>query len=124
MRQRYMDAIALIQYFGKPDLFITMTCNPSWLEIEEHLVSTDETQNRPDLISRIFRAKIEELKIDILRKNLFRKVLAFMHTVEFQKRGLPHAHFLIILSNEHKLLTLEAYDKIISVELPDCRRFV
>ncbi|KAH0663998.1 hypothetical protein KY290_029894 [Solanum tuberosum] len=79
MRQRYMDAIALVQQFGKPDLFITITCNPSWPEIKEHLSSSDE----------------------------------------FQKRGLPHAHFLIILSNEHKLLTAEAYDDIIKAELPD-----
>ncbi|PHU09222.1 hypothetical protein BC332_21082 [Capsicum chinense] len=52
MRQRYMDAIALVQRFGKPDLFITMMCNPSWHEIKEHLASVDEAQNRPDLISR------------------------------------------------------------------------
>lgn len=39
MRQRYMDAIALVQHFGKPDLFITITCNPSWPEIKEHLSS-------------------------------------------------------------------------------------
>lgn len=120
MRQRYMDAIALVQYYGKPDLFIMMTCNPSWPEIEEHLAPSDEAQNRPDLISRVFRAKIEELKTDILKRNIFGKVVAFMYTVEFQKRGLPHAHFLIILANEHKLLTPEAYDEIISAELPDC----
>ncbi|KAM3218168.1 hypothetical protein P3L10_022698 [Capsicum annuum] len=65
--QRYMDAIALVQHFGKPNLFITMTCNPSWPEIKEYLASVDEAQNRPDLISRVFRAKIEELKIDILK---------------------------------------------------------
>ncbi|XP_060210795.1 uncharacterized protein LOC132637774 [Lycium barbarum] len=120
MRQRYMDAIALVQCFGKPDLFITMTCNPSWPEIEEHLAPSDEAQNRPDLISRVFKAKIEELKTDILKRNIFGKVVAFMYTVEFQKRGLPHAHFLIILCNEHKLLTPEAYDEIIRAELPDC----
>ncbi|XP_028552578.1 uncharacterized protein LOC114580151 [Dendrobium catenatum] len=28
MRRRYLDAMALCQRFGKPDLFITMTCNP------------------------------------------------------------------------------------------------
>ncbi|XP_016469496.2 uncharacterized protein LOC107791864 [Nicotiana tabacum] len=122
MRQRYMDAIALVQHFGKPDLFITMTCNSSWMEIKEHLSSSDEAQNRPDLISRAFRAKIEELKTDILKRNIFGKVAAFMYTVEFQKRGLPHAHFLIILSNEQKLLTTEAYDDIIRAELPDSNR--
>ncbi|XP_075096560.1 uncharacterized protein LOC142174627 [Nicotiana tabacum] len=68
MHRRYMDAISLVQQFGKPDLFITMTCNPSWPEIKEHLLPTDEAQNRPDLISRVFRAKIEELKTDILKE--------------------------------------------------------
>ncbi|XP_049394611.1 uncharacterized protein LOC125858871 [Solanum stenotomum] len=119
MRQRYMDVIALVQQFGKPDLFITITCNPSWPEIKEHLSSSDEVQNRPDLISRVFRAKVEELKTDILKGNIFGKVVAYMYTVEFQKRGLPHAHILIILSNEHKLLIAEAYDDIIRAELPD-----
>lgn len=46
-----MDVIALVQHFGKPDLFITITCNPSWPEIKEHLSSNDVAQNRPDLIS-------------------------------------------------------------------------
>ncbi|XP_016549203.1 uncharacterized protein LOC107849041 [Capsicum annuum] len=118
MRQRYMDAIALVQHFGKLDLFITMTCNPSWPEIKEHLASVDEAQNKPDLISRVFRAKIEELKIDILKRSIFGKVAVFMYIVEFQKRGLPHAH-LIILTAEHKLLTSEAYDNIINAEIPD-----
>jgi hypothetical protein len=27
MRRRYMDAMALVQKFGKLDIFLTMTCN-------------------------------------------------------------------------------------------------
>nr|XP_009791862.1 PREDICTED: uncharacterized protein LOC104239025 [Nicotiana sylvestris] len=119
MRKRYMDAIVLVQHFGKPDIFLTMTCNPSWPEIEEHLFVTDEVQNRHDLVSRVFRAKVEEMKTDILKRNIFGRVAAFMYTIEFQKRGLPHAHFLIILNNEYKLLTPVAYDKIVCAELPD-----
>nr|XP_016488215.1 PREDICTED: uncharacterized protein LOC107808225 [Nicotiana tabacum] len=114
-----MDVIALVQRFGKPDMFITMTYNPTWPEIKEHLWTTDETQNRPDLISRVFRAKVEELKTDISKRNIFGKIVAFMYTIEFQKRGLSHAHFLIILDNEYKLLTSEAYDGITSAELPE-----
>ncbi|XP_060202830.1 uncharacterized protein LOC132631247 [Lycium barbarum] len=119
MRRRYMDAIALVQHFGKPDIFLTMTCNPSWPEIEDLLLPTDEVQNRPDLISRTFKAKVEELKSDIVKKGIFGKVVAFMYTIEFQKRGLPHAHFLIILADEYKLLTPEAYDKVICAEIPN-----
>ena len=28
MRHRYFDAMALVQRFGKPDIFLTITCNP------------------------------------------------------------------------------------------------
>ncbi|XP_070043460.1 uncharacterized protein [Nicotiana tomentosiformis] len=75
MHRRYMDDIALVQRFGKPDIFLTMTCNPSWSEIKQHLLSTDETQNRPDLISRVFRAKVKELKADILKNKSLEKLL-------------------------------------------------
>lgn len=33
-----------------------------------------------------------------------------MYTVEFQKSGPPHAHYLIILDDNYKLLTAESYD--------------
>ncbi|XP_070054281.1 uncharacterized protein [Nicotiana tomentosiformis] len=122
MRRQYMDAIALVQRFGIPDIFLTMTCNPSWPEIQENLMSTDKAQNRPDLVSRIFRAKLEELKKDILKRQIFGKVVASMYTVEFQKRGLPHAHFLIILDEKYKLFTPEAYDQFVCAELPDPKR--
>jgi hypothetical protein len=29
MRHRYMDAMALVRKYGKPDIFLTMTCNPN-----------------------------------------------------------------------------------------------
>ena len=42
-----------------------------------------------------------------------------MYTVEFQKRGLPHAPFLIILDERFKILTPEAYDRFVSAQLPN-----
>ena len=33
MRRRYLDAMTLVQHYGKPNLFITMTCNSEWKEI-------------------------------------------------------------------------------------------
>nr|XP_016498695.1 PREDICTED: uncharacterized protein LOC107817404 isoform X1 [Nicotiana tabacum]XP_016498696.1 PREDICTED: uncharacterized protein LOC107817404 isoform X1 [Nicotiana tabacum]XP_016498698.1 PREDICTED: uncharacterized protein LOC107817404 isoform X1 [Nicotiana tabacum]XP_016498699.1 PREDICTED: uncharacterized protein LOC107817404 isoform X1 [Nicotiana tabacum]XP_016498700.1 PREDICTED: uncharacterized protein LOC107817404 isoform X1 [Nicotiana tabacum]XP_016498701.1 PREDICTED: uncharacterized pro len=62
---------------------------------------------------------VEEMKTNILKRNIFGRVAAFMYTIEFQKHGVPHAHFLIILDNKYKLLAPEAYDKIICTELPD-----
>lgn len=38
MQQHYHDAMAIVREHGKPDLFITMTCNPNWPEIQEALL--------------------------------------------------------------------------------------
>ncbi|XP_027156957.1 uncharacterized protein LOC113758203 [Coffea eugenioides] len=114
-----MDAMTLVQHYGKLDIFLTMTCNPSWPEIKNHLLDTDEAQNRPDLITRIFRAKIEQLKEDLFKKHLFGHVAAYTYVIEFQKRGFLHAHFLIILKEQSKMFSPEEYDKIVCAELPD-----
>lgn len=45
--------------------------------------------------------------------------LVVIYTVEFQKRGLPHAHILLFLDPNDKPTTVEDIDKIISAELPD-----
>jgi hypothetical protein len=37
MRRRYMDAMALVRKYGKPYIFLTMTCNPNWDEIKNEL---------------------------------------------------------------------------------------
>ena len=37
MQQEYQDAMAIVSAMGKPDLFLTMTCNPKWREIQENL---------------------------------------------------------------------------------------
>ena len=62
MRRRYMDAMALVRKFGKPDIFLTMTCNPNWDEIKNELYPGQTSQDHPDLVVRVFRAKLEELK--------------------------------------------------------------
>lgn len=64
MNQRYQDAMSLVQKYGKPDIFLTMTCNPNWEEIKTELFPGQVAQDRPDLCTRIFRAKFEELKED------------------------------------------------------------
>ena len=65
MSERYHDAMAIVQYFHKPDLFITMTCNPKWPEIQENLKPGQDATDRPDLIVRVFELKFQELMDDL-----------------------------------------------------------
>ena len=55
MRQRYHDAMAIVVKKGKPDLFITFTCNPKWKEIAENLYPNQQAYDRPDIVSRVFK---------------------------------------------------------------------
>ncbi|XP_065318878.1 uncharacterized protein LOC135926873 [Gordionus sp. m RMFG-2023] len=119
MRESFHDAMAIVLKFGKPDLFITFTCNPNWREIKENLFPGQSPTDRPDLIARVFKLKLNELLFDINKKNLFGKSMAFIYTIEFQKRGLPHAHILIILNDDSKIETSQAIDKFVCAEMPD-----
>jgi hypothetical protein len=42
-----------------------------------------------------------------------------MYTIEFQKRGLPHAHILVFLHPTCKYPRPQDIDRIISAEIPD-----
>ena len=37
MKRHFLDAMATWSQIGYPGFFITFTCNPNWLEIEEAL---------------------------------------------------------------------------------------
>lgn len=50
--------MALVQQHGKPDLLIIIMSNPKWEEIKYELRPSEVPQNRPDLTSRVFPAKL------------------------------------------------------------------
>jgi len=44
MAQNYQDAMAIVRNYGKPDYFITMTCNPKWPEISDNLIEGQSSE--------------------------------------------------------------------------------
>lgn len=119
MRQQFQDAMAVVWTIGKPDLFITFTCNPTWPEITNALEPSQKPNDRPDIICRIFYEKVNCLMNDIRNQKIFGIVLGSVHVVEFQKRGLLHARILLILDQTDKPTCPRDIDATVSAELPD-----
>ena len=68
MQQNYLDAMALVRKYGRPDFFVTMTANPKWPELQKSLLPGEQAADRPDLMARVFRLKMEGLLNDILKE--------------------------------------------------------
>ena len=119
MKRKFQNAMALVTRYGKPDFFITFTCNPNWEDIQRELPATVKAHERADLIVRVFNQKLKELMTDLVDRQILGRVVARSHVIEFQKRGLPHAHILIVLDPEDRFKSPEEVDCAISAELPN-----
>ncbi|XP_035834163.1 uncharacterized protein LOC118482677 [Helianthus annuus] len=120
MMQNYLDAMAICKWYGYPDFFITITYNPKWPKVQRFLKDTNlNPEDRPDILSRMFKIKLDTICKDLKDCHLFGKAAAVVYTIEFQKRGLPHARMCLFMENDYKLPTVDHVDQFISAEIPD-----
>ena len=68
MTQLYHDAMVIVRRYGKPDLFLTVTCNAKWPDITNELHPHQTAADRPDLVARIFKIKLSALIKEIPKK--------------------------------------------------------
>ena len=68
--------MGIVRKHGKPDLFITKTCNPKWLEITSQLEPGQCATDRPDITSRVFRAKLKALTDLLYKKHIMGRSVA------------------------------------------------
>ncbi|XP_074352664.1 uncharacterized protein LOC141691809 [Apium graveolens] len=119
--QYFKDSLAIYHAIGHPSLFLTMTCNSKWPEIQEilKLLPNVDLVDAPDIVSRVFKLNLDHLLDLIKKKNYFEKCIGVMYVIEFQKRGLPHVRMLIWLSPESRPNSIEKVDQLVSAEIPD-----
>ena len=119
--EKYHDTMAICKEYGNQDLFITMTANPNWREIKEHLGKYvgDSPNDRPDFECRVFKMKLDHLLKDFKKGTFFKLYTTALLRIEFQKRGLPHEHMLLWFSNSSRTPCTDEVDEIISAELPN-----
>ncbi|XP_074346354.1 uncharacterized protein LOC141685131 [Apium graveolens] len=133
MNQYFKDAMAICRTLGHPSLFLTMTTNTKWPQIQKMLkfLPGVDVVDAPDVVARVFKMKVDQLLDQIKNKNCFGRCIGgfiyyfhqfhitVMHVIEFQKRGLPHAHMLIWLHPNDHPKTTEQIDKMVFAEISD-----
>ena len=125
--EHFEDALAIVRRLGPPDFFITVTCNPDWPEFKEAAsikidgssIIEQSPEDRPDLITRNVKLKFYDIINDIDKGHIFGKVAKHVYTIEFQKRGLPHMHLLLIMSPQDRIHNPVEIDDLISAEIPN-----
>ena len=115
---RFQDAMARVRKFGKPTMFITITCNPSWEEIKAELKPGEEAWMRPDITARVFKMKLDSIMKDLTQNGYMGRSVSHISVIEFQKRGLPHAHLLIRLAKDD-IPTVDKFDNFVCAEIPN-----
>ena len=108
--------MAYVRKHGRPDLFITFTCNPSWKEIQTELFEGQKSDQKRDLLARVSHLKLKKLMDVMTNGEVFGATICHMYTIEWQKRGPPHAHILLWLPQKLRPTDI---DLLISVEFPD-----
>lgn len=73
MNQNFLDALAICRAIGHPDVFLTMTANPQWPEIQQMLDYTPglTANDSPDIVARVFKLKLDQLMDVIKKKEIF-----------------------------------------------------
>ncbi|GIY01859.1 helitron_like_N domain-containing protein [Caerostris darwini] len=69
MQEYVQDAMTYVRHYGRPDLFITFTCNPNWEEIQALLLPGQQSIQRHDIVARMPR-RIMATKKEIIDKSV------------------------------------------------------
>ncbi len=88
MRERYRDVLAMVRDMGNPSLFITMTANPKWTEITSQLKAGETAADRPDIVTRVFKLKLDLMLSKLTTEGILGETVAHVSVIELQKRHI------------------------------------
>jgi hypothetical protein len=121
--EQVADALAIAAELGNPTFFVTMTCNPQWPEITSRLGPGQDFTDVPLIVVRVYKRMLSVLEKTL--KTMFPNAGHYMyilHSIEFQKRGLPHAHILIKFPKP--CMEPHEIDQVVSAEMPSRPAYV
>ena len=103
LRSLAKNALALVSEYGRPSLFVTLTCNLNWPEILKQLLPSQTAFDRGDIVCQVFHRKLEIVLRNIRcgkyfkirnKQYAYHKIQFEVRIIEYQRRGLPHAHLV------------------------------
>ncbi|GBP04814.1 hypothetical protein EVAR_3733_1 [Eumeta japonica] len=71
MHEYAQDAMTYVRHYGRPNVFITFTCNPKWIEIVQLLLPEQTSSDRYDITTHVFRHKMRSLMNYIVKQRVF-----------------------------------------------------
>ena len=110
-----LDALAIARKHQKFTWFITITCNPAKLENLKR-AEGQTAADRPDLLDRMFRKKLDMLMKDLTSNGIMGKHVAHVMVPERQMRGLWHGHITLLTQGT---VTEDEVDDWVQAQIPD-----
>ena len=105
----------MVRDLGVPTVFITFTMNPKHPDLLAALRPGDTVVNRPDLVARFFNLQLQAFLQDLCKDHVLGELAGYTWRIEWQKRKLPHIHFLGIHRKRPK--TPREWDVCVSLQL-------
>ena len=94
-----VKALDVVAAVGRSCLFITLTCNAEWPEIKSQLLPGQTAFDRPDVVTRVFHARLEAFLHNLKAGKYFgveAEVLSLLRSIEYQHRGKLDIYFLCL----------------------------
>jgi hypothetical protein len=143
-----LDSLAIVSEYGKPTVFITLTFNERWPELEERLFPGQTAFDAFYIVDIIFKARLRAFIYNLKNGKYFggRRTIYLMHVIEYQNRyiilyifnicytfhyyfilnmyirGLPHAHIVARLDqvphHEDPDACIQFIDQHITAQMP------
>ena len=99
LKKLAVNGLTVVSEKGSPDCFITATVNIKWPDLSEALPPGQTAYDNPLITNRIFKKRLDALIANLRSGYYFgnRKIVYDLRVIEYQHRGLPHAHIVFKL---------------------------
>lgn len=115
MNKLFQNSVAIVGVVGRPTWFIIFTTNSNCPEINSWIRSD---QTHCDVAVFSCASFFTYVSFERCEKGCTGKVTAFIVSIEFQKRGLPHGHILLCMDKDSQRNSPEQIDELAQAVIP------